>query len=104
MKITLPLCSHAGPYLLTQFIGNINNFNVIYLVTSGRPASPDLVTSGGSATTTDLLITWLFNITGATSNYKLAAVIAIMIFVVVAVLSLIVYNVIPSTRNEEDYS
>jgi len=31
-------------------------------------------------------------------------VIAIMIFVVVAVLSLIVYNVIPSTRNEEDYS
>ena len=32
------------------------------------------------------------------------AVIAIMIFVVVAVLSLIVYNVIPSTRNEEDYS
>ena len=75
------------------------------LLTNGRPASPDLVTSGGSATTTDLLITWLFNITtGATSNYKLAAVIAIMIFVVVAVLSLIVYNVIPSTRNEEDYS
>ena len=62
----------TGPYLLTQFIGNINNFNVIYLLTNGRPASPDLVTSGGSATTTDLLITWLFNITtGATSNYKL---------------------------------
>ena len=95
MKITLPyMLFVTGPYLLTQFIGNINNFNVIYLVTSG-----------GSATTTDLLITWLFNITtGATSNYKLAAVIAIMIFVVVAVLSLIVYNVIPSTRNEEDYS
>ena len=106
MKITLPyMLFVTGPYLLTQFIGNINNFNVIYLLTSGRPASPDLVTSGGSATTTDLLITWLFNITtGATSNYKLAAVIAIMIFVVVAVLSLIVYNVIPSTRNEEDYS
>ena len=106
VKITLPyMLFVTGPYLLTQFIGNINNFNVIYLLTNGRPASPDLVTSGGSATTTDLLITWLFNITtGATSNYKLAAVIAIMIFVVVAVLSLIVYNVIPSTRNEEDYS
>ena len=92
-------------FTIANVIANINNFNVIYLLTNGRPASPDLVTSGGSATTTDLLITWLFNITtGATSNYKLAAVIAIMIFVVVAVLSLIVYNVIPSTRNEEDYS
>ena len=126
VKITLPyMLFVTGPYLLTQFIGNINNFNVIYFLTGGTPATldyyqagktdllvtwlfrltPDLVTSGGSATTTDLLITWLFNITtGASSNYKLAAVIAIMIFVVVAVLSLIVYNVIPSTRNEEDYS
>ena len=51
-----------------------------------------------------LLITWLFDLTtGSTSNYKLASVVGIMIFVVVAVLSLIVYNVIPSTRNEEDF-
>lgn len=106
-RITLPyMLFVTGPYLLTSFINNINNFNVIYLLTNGRPGDPALSTVGaGAATTTDLLITWLFNITtGATSNFKLAAVIAIMIFVVVAVLSLIVYNVIPSTRNEEDYS
>lgn len=105
-RITLPyMLFVTGPYLLTQFIGNINNFNVIYLLTNGRASDPSLLTSGGSATDTDLLITWLFNITtGSTSNYKLAAVIAILIFVVVAVLSLIVYNVMPSTRNEEDYS
>lgn len=105
-RITLPyMLFVTGPYLLTQFIGNINNFNVIYLLTNGRSSDPSLLTSGGSATDTDLLITWLFNITtGSTSNYKLAAVIAILIFVVVAVLSLIVYNVMPSTRNEEDYS
>ena len=94
----------TGPYLLTSFIGNINNFNVIYLLTGGGPTNPDLLTSGGSAGSTDLLITWLFNITtGAESNYKLASVIGIMIFVVVALLSLIVYNVMPSTKNEEDY-
>lgn len=106
MKITLPyMLFVTGPYLLTSFIGNINNFNVIYLLTKSRPFNPMLTTSGGGATDTDLLITWLFRITtGATSNYKLAAVIGIMIFVVVAGLSLIVYNVIPSTRNEEDYS
>ena len=105
-RITLPyMLFVTGPYLLTSFIGNINNFNVIFLLTGGGPTNPDLLTSGGTAGSTDLLITWLFNITtGSTLNYKLAAVIGIMIFVVVAVLSLIVYNVIPSTKNEEDFS
>lgn len=104
-KITLPyMLFVTGPYLLTSFIGNINNFNVIYLLTAGGPDNPALLTSGGAAGHTDLLITWLFKITtGAESKYYLASVIGIMIFVVVAVLSLIVYNVIPSTRNEEDY-
>lgn len=106
MKITLPyMLFVTGPYLLTSFIGNINNFNVIYLLTTGGTMSnPKLNTSGGVASDTDLLVTWLFNITqGALSNYKLAAVIAIMIFVVVATLSLIVYNIMPSTKNEEDF-
>jgi len=105
-RITLPyMLFVTGPYLLTQFIGNINNFNVIFLLTGGGPTNPKLLTSAGSAGDTDLLITWLFKITtGAESKYYLASVIGIMIFVVVAVLSLIVYNVMPSTRNEEDYS
>ncbi len=106
-KITLPyMLFVTGPYLLTSFVSNINNFNVIYLLTYGQAvANPALSTSGGSATSVDLLITWLFKITQeATSNYKLVAVIGILIFVVVAGISLIVYNVIPSTRNEEDYS
>lgn len=105
-RITLPyMLFVTGPYLLTSFIGNINNFNVTFLLSGGGPTNPDLLTSGGSAGSTDLLITWLFKITtGATSNYKLAAVIAIMIFIVIATISLIVYNIIPSTRNEEDYA
>lgn len=33
-KITLPyMLFVTTPYLITQFIGNINNFNVIYLLT-----------------------------------------------------------------------
>ncbi len=107
MKITLPyMLFVTGPYLLTSFINNINNFNVIYLLTKGKPASPVLSVPGaGAPTDTDLLITWIFRMTtGADSNYKLAAVVGLMIFIVVAVLSLVVYNVIPSTRNEEDFS
>ncbi len=105
-KITLPyMLFVTGPYLLTSFIGNINNFNVIFLLSGGGPNNIKLSTSAGSAGDTDLLVTWLFKITtNEGSKYYLASVIGIMIFVVVSTIALIVYNAIPSTRNEEDYS
>ena len=104
MKITLPyMLFVTGPYLLTSFTGNINNFNVIYLLTGGGPTNQAYTTSGGSAGYTDLLITWLFKITTQDSNYKLAAVIGIAVFVVCAVISVVVYNVLPSMKNEEDF-
>ena len=105
-KITLPyMLFVTGPYLLTSFIGNLNNFNVIYLLSAGGPTNPALLTTAGSAGDTDALITWLFKmVTGAESKYYMASIIAIMIFLVVSVISVFVYNVIPSTRNEEDFS
>ncbi len=104
-KITLPyMLFVTGPYLLTQFTGNMNNFNVIYLLTGGGPTNPAASGAAGSVGYTDLLITWLFKITtGAESQYYLASVVGIMVFVVVAVISLIVYNVLPSIKNEEDF-
>ena len=103
-KITLPyMLFVTGPYLLTSFVGNLNNFNVIYLLTGGNPLKG--LAGGASIGHTDLLITWLFKMTlgSATSQYYYASVVGILIFVVVAFLSLIVYNVIPSTKNEEDF-
>ena len=108
-KITLPYMMFVmGPYLLTSFVGNLNNFNVIYLLTNNNPLiNTDIGTAGGvSVSETDLLITWLYKMTlnSAESKYYLASIIGILVFVVVAILSLIVYNIMPSTRNEEDYS
>ncbi len=101
MKITLPyMLFVTGPYLLTSFTGNINNFNVIYLLSQGKPLSVGLAGNAGS---TDLLITWLYKMTVTDSNYKLAAVMGILVFVVCAVINLIVYNMIPSVKNEEDF-
>ncbi len=104
-RITLPyMLFVTGPYLLTSFVGNLNNFNVIYLLTGGNPLKTNVGAVPGSVGETDLLITWLFKITtGSTSDYKTASVVGILIFVVVAVLSLIVYNVLPSNKNEEDF-
>ena len=106
-KITMPyMLFVTGPYLLTSFVGNLNNFNVIYLLSMGNPLNTELGTPGGASVGhTDLLITWLFKMTlGSTeSKYYMASIVGILVFLVVAVLSLIVYNVIPSTKNEEDY-
>ena len=104
-KITLPyMLFITGPYLLTSFTGNMNNFNVIYLLTGGGPTNAAASGAAGSVGYTDLLITWLFKITtGGDSQYYLASVVGIMVFVVVALISLVVYNVLPSIKNEEDY-
>jgi arabinogalactan oligomer/maltooligosaccharide transport system permease protein len=107
-KITLPYMMFVmGPYLLTSFVNNLNNFNVIYLLTQNNQLlNTELGLAGGvSVCYTDLLITWLYKMTlnSSQSKYYLASIIGIMVFVVVACLSLIVYNLIPSTKNEEDY-
>ena len=100
-KITLPyMLFVTGPYLLTQFTGNINNFNVIYLLNQGEPYSSSLTNKAGH---TDLLVTWLYKMTTDTNNYKMAAVIGIMVFIVVSVISLIVYNFLPSVKDEEGF-
>ena len=106
-RITMPyMLFVTGPYLLTSFVNNLNNFNVIYLLTQGNPLNTELGTPGGASVgSTDLLITWLYKMTlGSTdSKYYYASIVGILVFVVVAILSLIIYNVIPSTKNEEDY-
>lgn len=100
MKITLPYMLHVTtPYLITQFIGNLNNFNVIFLLTGGNPSSLDMQYAGK----TDLLITWLYKLTVSESQYGIASVIGIFTFVIVAVLSLILYNRSKSVKNEEEF-
>ena len=108
-KITLPyILFITGPYLLTSFTGNMNNFNVIYLLTGGGPTNPAASGAAGNVGYTDLLITWLFKITQTGtaqdgSQYYLASVIGILVFIVVGVISLVVYSVLPSVKNEEDF-
>ena len=100
VKITLPyMLFVTGPYLLNQFIGNLNNFNVIFLLTGGGPSNMDYLYAGD----TDLLITWLYKLTVSESNYKLAAVISIIMFIIIAVISLIFYSRTNAVKNEEDF-
>ena len=98
-KITLPYMLFVmTPYLITQFTGNINNFNVIYLLTRGEPVS-----IGNSAGGTDLLVTWLYKLSVDQQKFNLGAVIGIFTFIVLAVVSLVTYRSSGSYKDEEGF-
>ncbi|MCR4725883.1 MAG: sugar ABC transporter permease [Clostridia bacterium] len=100
-KITLPyILFVTGPYLITQFIGNINNFNIIYLLTGGGPFGEAGYSDGAGGTS--LLVTWLYTMTG-NSNYKLASTLGILTFIVCSIVSLITYRNSSASKNEEDF-
>ena len=99
-SITMPyMLQVTTPYLITQFVGNINNFNVIYLLTGGDPKTLGLYQAGE----TDLLVTWLYKLTVSEKNYALASTIGIIIFVIAAVVSLIAYNNAKAVKEEEQF-
>ena len=97
--ITLPYMIFVlTPYLITQFTGNINNFNVIYLLTGGNP-----VQNGMSAGETDLLVTWLYKLSVDNQRYNMAAVIGIFTFIVLSIVALVTYRSSGSYKDEEGF-
>ena len=99
MNVTLPYMIFVmTPTLISSFTGNINNFNIIYLLSGGGPTYV-----GDSAGQTDLLVTWLYKLTIDNQQYNLAAVIGILTFIVLATVSLITYRNSGSYKNEEGF-
>ncbi len=105
MHIVLPYTLHVtAPYLITQFVGNINNFNVIWLLTGGGPVDNVYYGGGSQAQSTDLLVTWLYRLTtDVNPRYNVASVIGIVIFVLSASLSLLAYNRSSAVKKEEEF-
>ena len=102
--ITMPyMLFITGPYLVTQFTANINNFNVIYLLTSGVYVTTDQKLAASNAKEVDLLVTWLYKLTSGQYNYKMAAVIGIVTFVICAAITLLSYTRMISGDKEEEY-
>ena len=98
-SITLPyMLFVTTPYLITSFVGNINNFNVIYLLSGGGPTYV-----GDTAGQTDLLVTWLYKLTVDQQYYNLGAVIGILTFVILTIVTLITYRNSSSYKNEEAF-
>ena len=100
-KITFPyMWFVTTPYLITNLIGNFNNFGVIYFLTGGSPSSLDYYKGAGK---TDLLVTWLYKLTRDSKDYNLAATIGIIIFIISALFTLISYSRSNALKNEEGF-
>ena len=91
IKLPLLLISIA-PLLIASFAFNFNNFTIIYLLTKGGPADSGITDYdvGG----TDILITFVYKIafSGTGQNFGLASAFSILIFIVVATISLISFR------------
>ena len=96
-RITLPYVVFVTtPYLISSFVGNINSFNTIYLLTGGGPTY-----TGYQAGGTDLLVTWLYKVTIDQGMYNTGAVIGIFTFLITATITLVTYRR-SKAYNEED--
>ena len=92
-KITMPyLLFVTGPALITDFVKNINNFNVIYLLTQDVYTTTNQAMASSQAKEVDLLVTWLFRLTQDYYNYKMASAIGIIVFIICAVFTLVAFN------------
>lgn len=100
-RITFPnILFMTTPMLITSFVNNINNFNVIWFLTQGGPANSEV---SGTAGKTDILITWLYQLTQKKQDFNFGAAIGIIMFVITAVLSLVIFRRSSSYKNEEAY-
>ncbi len=104
-EIILPyMMQITAPYLITQFVNNINNFNVIWLLTGGGPVDNIYYGGGTQAQSTDLLVTWLYRLTtDQNPKYNVASVIGIVIFVISAVMALITFNRSSAAKREDAF-
>lgn len=104
VKITMPyMLFVTGPSLITDFVKNINNFNVIYLLTQDVYVTSDQLLANSNAKEIDLLVTWLFRLTNEYYNYKMASVIGIIVFIICAAFTLVTFTRTIKGDKEEEF-
>ena len=103
-SITMPyILFITGPSLVNSVVSNINNFNVIWLLSRDVYTTSDQLMANAGANEVDLLVTWLYRLTQDQSNYKMASVIGILVFIVCAILTLVAFSNMIRGDKEESF-
>lgn len=99
VKITFPfMIFSTTPVLISQFIGNFNNFGIFFFLRGGLYLDDYFLASD-----TDLLINWLYNLSINNNYYNIGATISIVIFAITSLISLMVYVKSSSYREEDTF-
>ncbi|MGM7671454.1 ABC transporter permease subunit [Microbacterium sp. A93] len=91
-SIKLPLLFvSVAPLLISSFAFNFNNFSLIYMLTGGGPRD---ISAGMNVGATDILITMVYKVAfvGSNADYGLASAFSIIIFLVVAAISIVAFR------------
>lgn len=101
-KITVPLIvKPITPLLIASFAFNFNNYVLIALLTAGRP---DFLNTDTPAGHTDILVSYTVKLAfEGSQQFGLAASLSTVIFVLVAVLSVINLKLTKANQNEARY-
>jgi ABC-type sugar transport system permease subunit len=86
------LMTTLAPLLISSFAFNFNNFNAVYLLTSGGPPIQGAATPVGH---TDILITYTYRLafeSGRGAQYGFGAAISVLIFVMVMAISIVSFR------------
>ena len=97
--LTMPFILFSTmPVLISQFVGNFNNFGIFYFLRGGLYIDGYFLASD-----TDLLINWLYNLSIDNNYYCIGAAISLIIFLITSAISLTVYIKSPSYREEDTF-
>lgn len=97
--ITLPFVLFSTtPVLISQFIGNFNNFGIFFFLRGSLYIDGYFLASD-----TDLLINWLYNLSINNNYYNIGATISLVIFLITSLISLTIYTRSSSYREEDTF-
>lgn len=89
--VVLPLVLYqTAPLIIMSFAFNFNNFGAIYFLTNGDPTVADTTLTGAGAT--DILVSWLYQITIGLMKYNYGSVVAVLIFLVLAPIAIMQFR------------
>lgn len=98
-SLTLPyMIFTTTPVILSQFVGNFNNFGIFYFLRGGLYMDNYFLASD-----TDLLINWLYNLSIDNNYYSIGAAISLVIFLITSTISLAVYVRSAAFREEDTF-
>ncbi len=86
-KVIIPLLlKRTTPFIVLGFTQNLNNFTSVFFLTEGNPALKNTtITSAGG---TDILVTWLYNLTFHIMKFNYASVIIVVLCIILIPISI----------------